>query len=122
MRIWSVASAPVGAPLAMSMLGKLFVRAPAMPSIVNRPCGVELADAGDRLHDRPRALEAGATVEGARLEEHALPGPDVGTDPDHVHHTDAVRADSAPLAATGLTVVKRCGRPGRPLRCAPRIK
>jgi hypothetical protein len=34
----SVASAPVGAPLATSMLGKTLVRAPAMPSIVNRPC------------------------------------------------------------------------------------
>ena len=35
---WSVASAPLGAPLAMSMLGKESVRAPAMPSMVNRPC------------------------------------------------------------------------------------
>ena len=33
-----MASAPDGAPLAMSMLGKVFVRAPAMPSMVNRPC------------------------------------------------------------------------------------
>jgi hypothetical protein len=29
--------------------------------------GIELPDAGDRLHDGPRALEAGATVEGTRL-------------------------------------------------------
>src|SRR5215211_2515803 len=36
--IWSVASAPVGAPLAMSTLGKLLVRAPATPSKVKRPC------------------------------------------------------------------------------------
>ena len=32
-----MASAPDGAPLAMSMLGKVLVRAPAMPSMVNRP-------------------------------------------------------------------------------------
>src|SRR6185295_15403049 len=32
-----VAPAPVGAPLAMSAIGKLSVRAPAMPSNVTRP-------------------------------------------------------------------------------------
>src|SRR5688572_17277222 len=36
--IRSVAPAPVGAALAMSMLGKLLVRAPATPSNVKRPC------------------------------------------------------------------------------------
>jgi hypothetical protein len=36
--ISSDASAPLGAPLAMSMLGKTSVRAPATPSIVNVPC------------------------------------------------------------------------------------
>ena len=113
-RIWSVASAPDGAPLAMSMLGKVLVRAPAMPSMVNRPCAgsnCPMPATGCTIA-RGRS-NVRASVERAGLEEHALARHDVGADPDDVHHAVAVGADRAALAAAGLAVVGRRGQLAR---------
>ena len=75
MTIWSLAPAPDG-----DAVGDVDARERVGPgpgdAVDGEPAlgGVELADAGERLHDRPRALEVGAAVERAGLEEHALAG------------------------------------------------
>ena len=105
-----MASAPDGAPLAMSMLGNVFGAGAGDAVDGEAALGrVELADAGRRLDDRPRPLEVRAAVEGPGLEEDALAGLDVGADPDHVDHAGAVGADRAALPAAGLGVVGRRG-------------
>ena len=112
-----MASAPDGAPFAMSMLGNVLVRAPAMPSIVNRPGPGRTARCRPAAGRSPAAARIGAAIERAGLEEDAIAGLDVGADPDHVDDTGAVGADRAALATAGLVVVGGGGE----LAGAPRV-